>query len=64
MIRIRANNHLELSGYEEVYALRDCASIIAPNNSKPYPPTAQHAIKQGKIAAQNIIFEIKGIKNN
>jgi NADH dehydrogenase FAD-containing subunit len=31
---------------------------------KPYPPTAQHAIKQGKIAAQNIIFEIKGIKNN
>jgi NADH:quinone reductase (non-electrogenic) len=49
---------------KKVYALAlgDCASIIAPNNGKPYPPTAQHAIKQGKIAAHNIIFEIKGIK--
>jgi len=64
LIRIRANNHLELSGYEEVYALGDCASIMDPNNGKPYPPTAKHAIKQEKIAAQNIIFEIKGIKNN
>jgi NADH dehydrogenase len=46
--------------YPGVYALGDCASIIDPNTGKPYPPTAQHAIRQGKVAANNIISSIKG----
>ncbi|MFL6360099.1 MAG: NAD(P)/FAD-dependent oxidoreductase [Nitrososphaeraceae archaeon] len=59
--RIISNNYLELSGYEgEVYALGDCASIIDPHTGKPYPPTAQHAIRQGKVAAKNIISSIEG----
>ena len=59
--RIRANNYLEILGYEGVaYATGDCASIINPITGKSYPPTAQHAIRQGKVAANNIIFEIKG----
>jgi NADH dehydrogenase len=42
-----------------IFALGDCASIIDPNTSKPYPPTAQHAIRQGKVAARNLISIIK-----
>ncbi len=59
--RIIANNYLEVSGYEDVvYALGDCASITDPNTGKPYPPTAQHAIRQGKVVAKNIFSSIKG----
>ena len=59
--RIVCNNYLELSGYEgQVYALGDCASITDPHTGKPYPPTAQHAIRQGKAAAKNVISSIEG----
>jgi NADH:quinone reductase (non-electrogenic) len=65
--RIIANSYLEVSGYEgEVYALGDCASITDPHAGKPYPPTAQYAIREGKIAAKNIIYAIneKGKNSN
>jgi NADH:quinone reductase (non-electrogenic) len=61
--RIIANNYLEIPGYNGVYALGDCASITDPHTGKPYPPTAQHAIRQGKVAAENIISAIKGKAN-
>jgi NADH:ubiquinone reductase (H+-translocating) len=63
--RIISNNYLELSGYEGegVYALGDCASITDPHTGKPYPPTAQHAIRQGKVAAKNVILSIEGKRN-
>ena len=48
--RIVANNYLEVPGYNGVYVLGDCASITDPHTGKPYPPTAQHAIRQGKVA--------------
>src|SRR5919202_3291231 len=63
--RIMCNNHLELSGYEGqgVYALGDCASIIDSHTGKPYPPTAQHAVRQAKVAAKNIIYDIEDKKD-
>src|SRR5215471_5538808 len=62
--RIVANNYLEVSGYEgEAYAVGDCASITDPHTGKPYPPTAQHAIREAKVAARNIISEIEGEKS-
>jgi NADH dehydrogenase len=63
--RIISNNYLEVSGYEDVvYALGDCASITDPHTGKPYPPTAQHAIRQGKVAAKNIISSVKNRREN
>jgi NADH:ubiquinone reductase (H+-translocating) len=56
--RILVNNHLHIDDYPEVYAVGDCALITDPKTGKPYPPTAQHAIREGKIAAQNIIINI------
>ena len=62
--RIVANNYLEVPGYNGVYVLGDCASITDPHTGKPYPPTAQHAIRQGKVAAKNIISALKGEKGD
>jgi NADH dehydrogenase len=59
--RIVTNNFLEVPGFTDtIMALGDCASITDPNTGKPYPPTAQHAIRQGKVAAINLISTIKG----
>jgi NADH dehydrogenase len=57
---IKTNDMLELSNFSKIYAIGDCASIINPRNGKPYPPTAQHAIRQGQLAAENIINSIEG----
>lgn len=60
--RIVTNNFLEIPGHEGVvYAIGDCASITDTNTGKTYPPTAQHAIAQGRVAANNVIYEIKRI---
>ena len=60
--RIIVNNYLKVDRYAGVYAVGDCASIIDPHTGKPYPPTAQHAIQQGKVAARNLISAIKSRK--
>jgi NADH dehydrogenase len=57
--RIVVNNYLQVHKYDGVFALGDCASIIDPHTKKPYPPTAQHAIREGKVAAKNIISIVK-----
>jgi NADH dehydrogenase len=61
---IVVNNFLEVKGYEgEVYALGDCASITDPHTGKPYPPTAQHAVREANVAAKNIVYDIEGKPN-
>jgi NADH dehydrogenase len=62
--RIVVNSYLEVPGYKGVYALGDCASITDPHTGKPYPPTAQHAIREGKVTAENIISAVKGNKGD
>jgi NADH:ubiquinone reductase (H+-translocating) len=57
--RIVVNNYLQVHKYEGVFALGDCASITDPHTNKPYPPTAQHAIREGKMAAENLISLIR-----
>ena len=52
--RIRVNEYLEVEGRANVWALGDCAHIPDPRTGKPHPPTAQHAVREGKSAARNI----------
>ena len=62
--RLVTNNFLEVLGFTDtIMALGDCACITDPITGKPYPPTAQHAIRQGKVAAINLISTIKGEEN-
>lgn len=63
--RIITNNYLEVSGHvDSAMAVGDCACILDPRTGKPYPPTAQHALRQGKIAAKNLIAKINGQESN
>ena len=57
--RIIVNNYLQAHRYPGVYALGDCAFVTDPHTGKPYPPTAQHAIREGTVVAHNIIAAIK-----
>ena len=57
--RVIADNFLRLKNHANVFALGDCASIMDNRTGKPYPPTAQHAIRQAKIASNNLISAIK-----
>ena len=57
--RIVTDKYLQIKGFKDVYAIGDCAYIIDPNTAKPCPPTAQHAIREGYVAAENIISSIK-----
>jgi NADH dehydrogenase len=58
--RIVVNEYLEVAGYPGVWALGDCASIPDKETGRPYPPTAQHALRQGKILGVNIAAAIRG----
>jgi NADH dehydrogenase len=57
--RIVVNKFLEVEGYPGIFAIGDCAFIMDLNTGNPYPPTAQHAIREGTVAANNIISLIE-----
>jgi NADH dehydrogenase len=58
--RIIANEFLEVPDRPGVWALGDCALIPDSKTGKPYPPTAQHALRQGRVLARNIVAAIQG----
>jgi NADH dehydrogenase len=58
--RLLVTEFLELQGWPGVWALGDCSAIPDRLTGKFHPPTAQHALRQGKIAAHNIIASMRG----
>lgn len=63
--RIVANKYLEIDGYENsAFVVGDCACVTDPHTGSPYPPTAQHALRQAKVATKNIIFAINRKPND
>jgi len=58
--RLVVNEFMEVPGWEGVWALGDCALATNPRTGKPYPPTAQHAMREGKRVAKNILAAIRG----
>jgi NADH dehydrogenase len=55
---IIVNDYLQIPTHKNVYALGDCASIT-DKTGKPYPPTAQHALKEAETVSKNLIASIK-----
>jgi NADH dehydrogenase len=51
--RVEVDDHLRVNGMDGVWAIGDCAAAPAPAGGN-YPPTAQHAVRQGPAAARNI----------
>jgi NADH dehydrogenase len=58
--RVVVNEFLEVVDWPGLWALGDCAAVPDTATGKPCPPTAQHALRQGKVLAQNITAEIRG----
>jgi len=57
--RIKVNAYLEVEGHDGLWALGDCA--LVPDGTGDYcPPTAQHASREGKVLAHNIIASVDG----
>ena len=60
--RLAVNEYLEVSDWPGVWALGDCAAVPDRTTGKSCPPTAQHALRQGKVLAENIIAALRGGK--
>ena len=70
--RLHVNEFLQLDGWPGVWALGDCACVpdltagtssagkSSDGTAKNCPPTAQHAIRQGKTLARNIAAQMAG----
>ncbi len=58
--RICVNEFLEVPGFPGVWALGDAAVIPDRTTGKNCPPTAQHALREGKVAAHNVLAELHG----
>ena len=58
--RVEVDEYMRVRGLEGVWAIGDCAAVPDPDagGSRPTPPTAQHAIRQGKAVARNVAAEL------
>ena len=58
--RVVVDRFLGVVGWPGVWALGDCAAGPDSTTGKLSPPTAQHALRQGKVLARNVIASIRG----
>jgi len=58
--RLVVDQYLRLKDYPDVFALGDCAHLVDSKTNTVYPTTAQIAIRQAKVASQNIIALVEG----
>ncbi len=53
--RVMVDRTMRVDGYEHVWAIGDCAAVPDPaRKGQLCPPTAQHAIRQGRLVARNV----------
>ena len=54
--RIEVEQTLRVKGQENIWAIGDAAAVPDPSakGQRPTPPTAQHALRQGRLAADNV----------
>jgi len=60
MGRIVVDGNLRVPGMPNVYVLGDAAHARHPDTSEVYPPTAQVAYRQVRVAATNIAADLQG----
>ncbi|HEV2057751.1 MAG TPA: FAD-dependent oxidoreductase [Solirubrobacteraceae bacterium] len=59
--RIVTDSHLQVAGFDNVWAIGDGAAVPDPaRKGRSCPPTAQHAIRQGKVVGRNVANAIGG----
>jgi NADH dehydrogenase len=59
--RVRVDKTMSVNGRPGVWAIGDCAAVPDPARAgQPCPPTAQHAIRQGRLVARNVAATLGG----
>jgi NADH dehydrogenase len=58
--RLLVDEYLEVPEWPGVWALGDCAVVPDRMTGKAYPPTAQHALREGKTLAHNLTAAVRG----
>ena len=60
--RIATDDQLRVRGRENVWAIGDVAAVPDPakKDGSPCPPTAQHALRQGRLAGDNVAATLAG----
>ncbi|NED99341.1 NAD(P)/FAD-dependent oxidoreductase [Phytoactinopolyspora halotolerans] len=61
--RVQCTPSMQVKGVPNVFAAGDCAAIpdlTSEEEGATYPPTAQHAVRQGKLLADNIRAILRG----
>jgi NADH:quinone reductase (non-electrogenic) len=58
--RIVVDSHLAVPDYPGVWAVGDCAFVVDGKSGEPCPPTAQHAIRQARRLAENLVASLRG----
>jgi NADH:ubiquinone reductase (H+-translocating) len=58
--RVEVDEYARVRGMDSVWAIGDCAALPDPDTAgeTASPPTAQHAVRQGPVAARNIAAEL------
>jgi len=62
--RLLVTESLELPVWPGVWALGDCAAAPDRRTGGFHPPTAQHALREAKVVAHNVIASIRGQEKN
>jgi NADH dehydrogenase len=59
--RIVTDSSLQVQGFDNVWGIGDCAAVPDPaRKGMPSPPTAQHAIRQGRVVGRNVAAALGG----
>ena len=59
--RIETDQTMRVKGFDNVWALGDAAAVPDPAApDRPCPPTAQHALRQGRLVAKNVARALAG----
>jgi len=57
--QLRTSRTLNVPGRPNVWVLGDIAEVIDKHTGKPYPQTAQHAVREARTVAKNIVASLR-----
>ncbi|MFZ0639681.1 MAG: NAD(P)/FAD-dependent oxidoreductase [Candidatus Acidiferrales bacterium] len=61
--RLVVTEGLEVQGWPGIWALGDCAAVPDRRKGGFHPPTAQHALREAKVVAHNVVASVRRAEN-